>query len=264
MTSATKPTNQNAVWTDRDLNDPHADADKPAKVRAMFSAIARSYDLNNRLHSLWQDQRWRKIAVKAAQVQPGNIVADIACGTGDLTEAFAKTDASKIIGLDFTPAMLDIAEHKRTTRKLPNPGRISYAEADAQDLPLETSSIDVLSIAFGIRNVKDPLLALAEFARVLRPGGRLVILEFDRPKLAPVRWFNDFYCGQIMPRTATLISRDQSGAYRYLPKSVGKFMSSTALEQAITNADFAKVRSRGLSMGICRLYSAIRTPTSSD
>ncbi len=225
----------------------------------MFSAIARSYDLNNRLHSMWQDQRWRRLAVRAASVTPGDVVADIACGTGDLTEAFAKTEASQIMGLDFTPAMLEIAEHKRQTRKVPNPDRISYAEADAQDLPLESDSVDCLSIAFGIRNVKDPLIALSEFSRVLRPGGRLVILEFDRPKFALVRWFNDFYCGQIMPRTATLISRDKSGAYRYLPKSVGKFMSSAELEGAMRRAGFDQVRSRGLSMGICRLYTGVRT-----
>jgi demethylmenaquinone methyltransferase / 2-methoxy-6-polyprenyl-1,4-benzoquinol methylase len=258
VTSATKPTNDNTVWTDNALADPHTDADKPAKVRAMFTAIARSYDLNNRLHSLWQDQRWRRLAVKAARVEPGDTVADIACGTGDLAEAFALTDAKRILGLDFTPAMLEIAEHKRTTRKISCPERISYQEADAQDLPLDDASVDCLSIAFGIRNVKDPLKALSEFARVLRPSGRLVILEFDTPSFAPVRWFNNFYCGQIMPRTATLISRDRSGAYRYLPRSVGAFMSHQDLEKALKHAGFADVESRGLSMGICRLYKGAR------
>lgn len=258
MTSTTKPTNQNAVWTDQALHDPHADADKGAKVRAMFTAIARSYDLNNRLHSLWQDQRWRKLAVRAAGVRPEDVVADIACGTGDLTEAFARTDASRILGLDFTPAMLDIAEHKRTTRAIPRPERITYSEADAQDLPLEDASVDCVSIAFGIRNVKDPAKAVSEFARILRPGGRLVILEFDRPSIAPIRWFNDFYCGQIMPRTATLISHDRSGAYRYLPKSVGAFMSHEKLEALIASAGFEDVSSRSLSLGICRLYRAVR------
>lgn len=224
----------------------------------MFSAIARSYDLNNRLHSLWQDQRWRRLAVRAAAVRSGDTVVDVACGTGDLTEAFARTEASKILGLDFTPAMLDIAEHKRTARAIPRPDRIAYSEADAQDLPLEAASADCVSIAFGIRNVQDPARAVAEFARVLRPGGRLVILEFDRPALAPVRWFNDFYCGRVMPRTATLISRDRSGAYRYLPRSVGSFMSHEKLESMIGAAGFEQVSSRPLSLGICRLYRAVR------
>jgi demethylmenaquinone methyltransferase/2-methoxy-6-polyprenyl-1,4-benzoquinol methylase len=258
VTSATKPTGQTPVWTDQALGDPHADADKPAKVRAMFSAIARSYDLNNRLHSLGQDQRWRRLAVRAAAVAPGDTVLDVACGTGDLTEAFARTDAATILGLDFTPAMLELAEHKRTTRRIPRPGRFAYREADAQALPLPDASADCVSIAFGIRNVQEPARAIAEFARVLRPGGRLVVLEFDRPAAAPVRWFNDFYCGQVMPRTATLISRDRTGAYRYLPRSVGSFMAHEKLEALIAAAGFGEVTSRPLSLGICRLYRAVR------
>ncbi|MBX3323836.1 MAG: bifunctional demethylmenaquinone methyltransferase/2-methoxy-6-polyprenyl-1,4-benzoquinol methylase UbiE [Phycisphaeraceae bacterium] len=259
MNSASKTTNQDTVWTDATLTDPHHDADKPAKVRAMFSAIARSYDLNNRVHSLGQDQRWRKLAVRAAAVQSGDVVADVACGTGDLTHAFARTPASSILGLDFTRAMLDLAEHKRTTRSIPDPDRIRYLEADAQNLPLESGSVDVVSIAFGIRNVQNPDQALAEFARVLRPGGRLVILEFDRPAIAPVRWFNAFYCGWVMPRTATLISRDRSGAYRYLPRSVESFMSRTDLESAMNRHGFSQISSRPLSLGICTLYRAVRS-----
>lgn len=259
MTDTLKPTTNAPVWTDQSLRDPHGSSDKPEKVRAMFSAIARSYDLNNRLHSFWQDQRWRRIAVAMADVKPGEIVADVACGTGDLTEAFARTDAAQIIGLDFTPAMLELAEHKRQTRPIPARERIRYIEADAMDLPLESASVDVVSIAFGIRNVADPGKALAEFARVLKPGGRLVVLEFDRPKLAPVRWFNAFYAGWVMPRTATWISRDRSGAYRYLPRSVGAFMSRESFSELLSSSGFEHVRSRGLSLGIVRLYSGVRS-----
>lgn len=258
MNVSTKPTTDEPVWTPQSLRDPHAEADKPDRVRAMFSAIARSYDLNNRLHSLWQDQRWRRIAVKAAGVRPGDVVADVACGTGDLTQAFARTPAGKILGLDFTRAMLDLAEHKLHTRSLPGADRVSYHEADAQALPLEENSVDVVSIAFGIRNVMDPGRALREFARVLRPGGRLVVLEFDQPPLAPVRWFNNFYAGWVMPRTATLISRDRSGAYRYLPRSVGTFMSRSAFCDLLIHSGFTQVRSRPLSLGVVRLYVAAR------
>ncbi len=258
MNVSPKPTTDKAVWTPQALRDPHAEADKPERVRAMFSAIARSYDLNNRLHSLWQDQRWRRIAVKAAGVRKGDVVADVACGTGDLTEAFAHTGASKVMGLDFTRAMLDLAEHKLQTRRVPGAERVSYHEADAQALPLETQSVDVVSIAFGIRNVMDPGKALREFARVLRPGGRVVVLEFDQPPLAPVRWFNNFYAGQVMPRTATLISGDRSGAYRYLPRSVGTFMSRNAFRDLLTHSGFTDVRSRPLSLGIVRLYVGVR------
>ena len=224
----------------------------------MFAAIAGSYDLNNRLHSLWRDQAWRKSAVRQADVARGDVVVDVACGTGDLTEAFARTEAARVIGIDFTPEMLLIAERKRDRLKPEMAKRISYREGDAQALDFPSASADVVSIAFGIRNVADPARAIAEFARILKPGGRLVILEFDRPSFAPMRWFNDLYCGWIMPRTATLISRDSSGAYRYLPKSVGSFMPRQAMCELLTRSGFENVSVRALSLGICVCYRAMR------
>ena len=221
----------------------------------MFAAIAGSYDLNNRVHSLGRDQAWRRYAVKRAAVRPGDVVVDVACGTGDLSEAFARTPASRVIGIDFTPQMLAIAEQKRTRLDAAAGARIEYREGDAQALALEDGSADVVSIAFGIRNVADPARAIREFARVLRPGGRLVILEFDRPRFAPARWLNDLYCGWVMPRTATWISGDRSGAYRYLPKSVGTFMPRTELTALLKRSGFARVESRGLTMGICVCYT---------
>lgn len=243
-----------AAWTDAELADPHSRADKAARVQSMFAAIARSYDLNNRVHSLWRDQAWRREAVRAAQVRPGDEVLDCACGTGDLTLAFAKTPAKAVIGLDFTAEMLEFARLKTdredTPGSIPGP-TVRYLQGDAQNLPFEDGSFDVVSIAFGIRNVQDPSLALREFFRVLRPQGRLVVLEFDRPKFAPMRWFNDFYCGQVMPRTATWLSRDKSGAYRYLPKSVGAFMTSAELAKAIEGTGFGPVAQRAMTFGIC-------------
>jgi len=246
-------------WADRELADPHGHAGKAEKVRAMFASIARSYDLNNRVHSLWMDQLWRRHAVRAAGVRTGDVVVDLACGTGDLTEAFARrSPASKIIGIDYTPQMLDLARHKRAARGLA-PDRVEYRLGDVTALDLPDRSADVVSIAFGIRNVRDPARAVAEFARVLRPGGRLVILEFDRPSLAPVRWFNAFYAGWLMPRTATLIARDRSGAYRYLPRSVETFMTRHELAALLGRRGFEVRESRPLSMGICACTAAVRT-----
>ena len=258
----TQPTinvDQEPAWNDSELDSLHANADKHDKVQAMFNAIARSYDLNNRVHSLWRDEAWRKRAVLDAQVQPGETVLDCACGTGDLTQAFAKrTQASKVIGSDFTPGMLEIAEHKRGKLHKAITERIEYTQADAQDLPFESESFDVVSIAFGIRNVQAPEKAIAEFFRVLRPGGRLMILEFGQPSFGPMRWFNDFYCGSIMPRTATWISRDTSGAYKYLPKSVASFKTREQMHTMVADAGFTDISSKPMTLGICNLSRAIK------
>lgn len=241
-------------WSDKELAaDPHVHADKPAKVRAMFAAIAKSYDLNNRVHSLWRDQAWRRFAVRKAAVKPTDRVLDVACGTGDLTEAFAAGGAAEVVGLDFTAEMLEIAREKAGGRKLEG-GRIQYIQGDAQKLPFEDASFDVVSIAFGIRNVQEPARALKEFRRVLRPGGRVVVLEFSEPKLAPVRWFNSVYCRRIMPRTATWISGDKSGAYKYLPKSVATFTPEEEFKGLLGKAGFINIRVAHLSLGICNCY----------
>jgi len=256
--STPEPTPAEPVWQEPDLEDPHARADKATRVRRMFAAIAPSYDLNNRLHSLWRDQAWRRRAVREARVADGELVVDVACGTGDLAQAFARTRASRVVGVDFTRPMLDLAERKRARLPRETGGKLEYVLGDAQDLPLDNASADVVSIAFGIRNVDSPERALAEFARVLRPGGRLVILEFDRPGFGPVRWFNALYCGWIMPRTATWISGDKSGAYKYLPRSVETFVDRPSMLALIENAGFERVRAISLSLGICACYRGIR------
>ncbi len=246
------------AWSGAELANPHAHTDKASKVRRMFAAIAGSYDLNNRVHSLGRDQAWRRYAVKRACVRPGDVVVDVACGTGDLSEAFARSAAGRVIGIDFTPQMLQVAERKRARLSPDAAAKLTYREGDAQALALADASADVVSIAFGIRNVAEPARAIGEFARILRPGGRLVILEFDRPRFAPARWLNDVYCGWLMPRTATLISGDTSGAYRYLPKSVGTFMERAELCGLLERSGFRAVSAKSLTMGICACYRAER------
>ena len=251
-------------WRDEELaSDPHRHREKAGKVRGMFAAIAGSYDLNNHVHSLWQDVRWRNFAVRQAGVRPGEVVVDVACGTGDLTQAFAvRTPAAWVLGVDFTHEMLVHAERKRLALRTPHASeRIAYVEGDAQHLPLADGCADVVSIAFGIRNVAEPARAMAEFARVLKPGGRLVILEFERPRNRLVRWFNDAYCARVMPVTATWISGDKSGAYKYLPKSVETFFTRDQMARALTGAGLTDVRHWGLSLGICVCYRAIKPAT---
>lgn len=248
------------VWTPEALQgNPHADAEKARKVRSMFAAIARSYDLNNRLHSFLQDQRWRRAAVRAAGVTPTTRVLDVACGTGDLAEAFADAGAATVTGVDFTPEMLDVARHKGSAR--PATSRVRYEQGDAMQLAFPDGSFDVVSIAFGIRNVAVPERALREFFRVLAPGGRLVVLEFADPSNPLVRWGSNLYTKRIMPWTASLIARDGSGAYHYLPRSVSTFLQPGDFARSLQAAGFGRATATPLTLGICVLHRAERPAT---
>jgi demethylmenaquinone methyltransferase/2-methoxy-6-polyprenyl-1,4-benzoquinol methylase len=264
-----------AVWQPQELaQDPHTRSDKAAKVRDMFASIAGAYDLNNRVHSFGLDQRWRRAAVRMAEVQPGDAVIDVACGTGDLTELFATSGAGSVIGIDFTAPMLDIARVKsasvKTAKSSSNlksssegasgaatsrPSRVcpEYREGDAMALDLPDACADVVSIAFGLRNVSEPTKALAEFRRILRPGGRLVVLEFDEPRNGLIRTMNRLYTHRIMPWTASLLARDRSGAYQYLPRSVETFLDRDRLRSAVLEAGFASVDQKELTFGTCVL-----------
>jgi len=246
--------NGRTAWDKQTLANPHQTSDKADRVRDMFTAIAGSYDLNNRVHSFLLDQRWRRATVKRAAVQPGDTVVDVACGTGDLAEAFARTQAGSVIGVDFTHAMLERARHRQNLLNDHVHQKIVYIEGDAMALPLADACCDVLSIAFGLRNVQEPEVAVGEFARVLRPGGRLVILEFDRPGFGPIRWGHHLYTNVIMPRTATLISGDRSGAYRYLPRSVETFLDRGRILDIMRDAGLEQVSAKSLSGGICASY----------
>ena len=250
-------TPSNEAWSRQELDqNPHRSSEKAGKVRAMFASISGSYDLNNRVHSFGRDQAWRRRAVELAGVGPNDRVLDMACGTGDLTEAFAAAGASEVVGGDFTPEMLDQA--RRKAKRLPAERRPTYEHADAMQLDYEDASFDVISIAFGIRNVSDPAAAIREFARVLRPGGRLVILEFAEPSFAPIRWANQLYTGRIMPWTASLVARDGSGAYRYLPRSIETFLSPRQLAERIEDAGLRVKRQVSMTFGVCVATQAVR------
>ncbi len=265
MPSATDTPTDHAspAWDERRLTDPHAQDDKASRVEQMFTAIAPSYDLNNRVHSFGRDQAWRRAAVKLAQLAPGDRVADVACGTGDLTLAFAEAQGriepapAPVVGVDFTYAMLPLARGKAGAGDEAG-AAARFVHGDALTLPMADASVDVLSIAFGIRNVGDAAAALAEFSRVLRPGGRLVILEFTVPRNPVARLGYNFYCGWLMPRTATLISGDRSGAYRYLPRSVSTFASAQELRDMMSAAGFGQVASSGLTFGIAACHVGVK------
>jgi demethylmenaquinone methyltransferase/2-methoxy-6-polyprenyl-1,4-benzoquinol methylase len=187
----------------------------------------------------------------------GVCVLDVACGTGDLSEAFADRGA-QVTGVDFTPPMLDIARSKAASRRRAAGTSPTYAHGDATRLTQPDAGFDAISIAFGLRNVGNVAAAMREFHRVLRPGGVLAVLEFGLPAWQPARFFHRLYTERIMPFTATLVARDRSGAYRYLPRSVDTFLSPEGVAQAAVAAGFCQPRTRRLTFGTCAITTAVR------
>jgi demethylmenaquinone methyltransferase / 2-methoxy-6-polyprenyl-1,4-benzoquinol methylase len=265
---------ESKTWDEKLLRDPHHVADKRQRVQKMFAAIAPSYDLNNRLHSLWQDQRWRRKAVKVTGLKPLEVVVDVACGTADLSIAFYNELRQlmslsmpwedldpHVYGIDFTYAMLPIAQSKSgmldpaTVDERPT---IRFINGDAQSLPLANQSVDIVSIAFGIRNVQDPFAALKEFHRVLRPAGRVIILEFSLPSNPILRGLYNFYFRKVLPITATLISGDKTGAYKYLPESVNTFIGREQMMSMMRDAGFRQVEQFPMTFGVCVCYRGVK------
>jgi demethylmenaquinone methyltransferase/2-methoxy-6-polyprenyl-1,4-benzoquinol methylase len=240
------------LWTRELLRSPHATDDKADRVRGMFNAIAERYELVNSVCSGGRDRYWRRKAVALAKVTREDRVLDIACGTGDFARAFLAGGAGTIIGCDFAHKMLALAASG------PNAAAIQWVEADAQRLPFRGGAFTLTSCAFGVRNFQKLEAGLREMHRVLQPGGRAVILEFTRPGGSLIRRLYEIYSRRIMPAAATLISRDKTGAYRYLPQSVVSFVSAGQMSAALQSAGFAKVQATPLTFGVVTVCVAHR------
>jgi demethylmenaquinone methyltransferase/2-methoxy-6-polyprenyl-1,4-benzoquinol methylase len=225
----------------------------------MFDAIAGRYDLLNHLLSLGLDRRWRARAVAELGLSAHDQLLDLCTGTGDLALAAAERTAgpARVVGVDFAAAMLAIARGKVRARGLL--ARIPLVRADATSLPVASGSFDAASIGFGIRNVDRPEHTIAELARVLRPGGRLAILEFGFPRIPGVRPLYRLYFRRLLPIIGRTVSR-HGDAYSYLPASVEAFQSPQAFARMLESAGFAEVRAVPLTLGIVYLFMAVKKP----
>ncbi|MDP6850851.1 MAG: bifunctional demethylmenaquinone methyltransferase/2-methoxy-6-polyprenyl-1,4-benzoquinol methylase UbiE [Planctomycetota bacterium] len=217
-------------------------------VQEMFGEIAPQYDFLNRALSFGIDRRWRGRAVRELNLSRGNRLLDLCCGTGDLALAFAKTGV-QVYGADFTAPMLPIARVKAERASLP----AEWTRADAQHLPLADSSLHGVSISFGIRNVVDPELALKECFRVLKPGGKLAVLEFFPIHNPLWRGIFRFYFHYILPRIARLTRAGRTGAYEYLPESVDGFSTPQLFLDWMSKAGFVERKNIALTGGVARL-----------
>ncbi len=214
----------------------------------MFDEVAPRYDLTNQVLSAGNAALWRIATVKAIAPLPGERILDVACGTGTSTVAIQAKGATAV-GVDFSPGM--IREAKRR-----NPG-IEFVEGDATALPFADGEFDAVTISFGLRNVHEPRLALAEMYRVLRPGGRLVVTEFSTPPVGVVRAAYGGYLRHVLPRLADLASSNPA-AYRYLGESIEDWPDQSELAAWLRGAGFTRVAYRNLTAGIVAMHRGLK------
>ena len=220
----------------------------PATVQSMFGRIAGRYDLLNRVLSVGIDQAWRRAAVRAAGEVFGKHGIDLCCGTGDLSIAFEKAGA-KVVGLDFTPQMLPIARRKGDKR----PGQVYFGQADALQVPARSDSADFCSVAFGIRNVENRTRCLEEMARVTKPGGRVLVLEFTMPPGPMLGYLYRTYFTKVLPTVGKMVSKDDD-AYSYLPRTVMAWPDPVTFQGELEQAGLKDCGYRLLTRGIAALH----------
>ena len=229
-------------------------------VRRMFDRVAPRYDLANTVFSLGQDRAWRQAAARAAGLADGQRAVDVACGTGALTrELAAFAPEAMVLGVDFSWEMVRRAASAPVPPGhppgVPRTPPAVYLVGDALRLPLPDSSVDVVTIAFGLRNLPEPGRGLLELRRVLRPGGRLVVCEFSQPVVPVLRGAYRRYLTRLLPVAARRLTSDPE-AYQYLARSIGAWPDQAGLARWLQEAGFAKVAWRDLTGGIVALHRA--------
>jgi len=236
-----------------------SEQDASRKVREMFTRIAPRYDLLNHLLSAQMDKRWRARTsreLRAILNRPDSLVLDLCCGTGDLAFALAEHAKAQIIGADFSHTMLVRANQKNALQP-PGNRRIPFLEADALRLPFADASFDLVTAAFGFRNLANYQAGLREFFRILKPGGTLGILELTEPAPGLIGRLYRFYCWNILPKIGGLISGD-AAAYTYLPKSVARFFRPEELASLMRQVGYSPVRFHLMTLDSVALHLAVR------
>ncbi|MEL7269676.1 MAG: bifunctional demethylmenaquinone methyltransferase/2-methoxy-6-polyprenyl-1,4-benzoquinol methylase UbiE [Bacteroidota bacterium] len=236
---------------------PYKDSDlgKKAQVTQMFDTISKDYDGLNRVISFGIDIKWRKRVVQLLKAKKPESILDIATGTGDLAIAMTKTGATKIVGLDISPGMLEVGKHKVADKKLDE--TISMVVGDSENLDFEDNSFDAVTVAFGVRNFENLEVGLKEIHRVLKPEGSLVILETSVPTRTPFKQGYFFYTKYILPAIGKIFSKDRS-AYRYLSESASVFPYGQAFNNILSKTGFIGVENKPQTFGVASIYVATK------
>ncbi len=236
---------------------PYSDSDltKKEQVEQMFDNISGKYDELNHILSMGIDVGWRKKVVKKVGATKPETILDIATGTGDLAIMMAKSTQAKITGFDLSAGMLEVGKNKVAEQKLDD--RIEMIQGDAENMPFADNSFDCITVAFGVRNFENLKKGLDEIYRVLKPGGKFIILEFSQPESFPMKQLYGFYSKNILPRIGKKISKDES-AYTYLPESVKAFPYGEEMKNILKNSNFTKTTDKKLTFGIASIYEGLK------
>jgi demethylmenaquinone methyltransferase/2-methoxy-6-polyprenyl-1,4-benzoquinol methylase len=225
-----------------------------ARVRQMFGQIAERYDLLNRVLSLGIDRSWRRRTTELVPPEGEAPILDVCTGTADLALAYWRRSGGRaaIVGADFCPPMLAVARQK--CRRAGAEEQITLLEADALRLPFADDTFQIVSVAFGLRNVSDTDAGLREMVRVCRPGGRVAVLEFSTPTAWPLGALYGWYFQRVLPRVGQALARNTQAAYNYLPQSVSRFPQAEALAERMRAAGLGEVWFRPFTFGVATLY----------
>jgi demethylmenaquinone methyltransferase/2-methoxy-6-polyprenyl-1,4-benzoquinol methylase len=231
--------------------------DKVSMVAGVFDSVAAQYDVMNDLMSFGIHRLWKRFTIDASGVRPGNIVLDLAGGTGDLTAKFSQLVGreGQVILADINSSMLNVGRDKLRDRGLVQ--NIEYVQANAQYLPFEDNTFDIVTIAFGLRNVTDKDMALRSIYRVLKPGGRLLVLEFSKPEYELINKAYDFYSFNILPKIGKIVAKD-GDSYQYLAESIRMHPDQETLKTMMDNAGFEQTSYKNLTAGVVALHKGYK------